>query len=135
MNLCFVLILSAARSATRTSPDGLVTPPQEFEIIDLSIEVVPKLIGRPTNGFPRFNSGDVFINLGMLGCLSYQLHSTVLCRASSWFDNTLAQSVKEFNNIVAARFTKRSGLRARYEISFNSDLNIFVLARTVSFVS
>jgi hypothetical protein len=134
MIVCLVLTISAGLLTTRTSPNGLMTPPQEPEVIDLSIEVVPKPICHPTNCFPQFNDGDVFIDLGILGPMRYHLHSTVLSRVSSWFDQTLAQPIKELDNMVAARFTKRTGIRARYELSFNSDLNIFVLARSVSVV-
>lgn len=60
------------------------------------------------------------------------MHSAVLSRASSWFDETLAQPIEEFNKVVAANHTKRTGIRARYELNFNTDLLMFVLERAVS---
>jgi hypothetical protein len=86
------------------------------------------------NDFPCFSDGDVFIDLSSLGPMRYQIHSTVLRRVSSWFDETLAQPIEEFDNIVAAKHTNRTRIRARYELSFNSDLRMFVLERAVSVV-
>lgn len=119
---------------TQTSPDGLVSPPQEPEVVDLSFEVAAKPICRPTNDFPRFSDGDVLIDLGLLSPLRYQIHSAVLSRASSWFDDTLAYPIKEFDDIVAANHTRQTGIRARYELVFNKDLHMFVLERAVSVV-
>jgi hypothetical protein len=135
VSLSSVLTLSAGHPASRGPPKGLATPPSEPEIIDLCIEVVAKPAGRPKGGFPRFNDGDVIIDLGLLGGdLSYQLHSTTLSRSSPWFEETLLHTTKEVDDRFAANYTKRTGIRARYELSYNSDLNIFVLARTVSLV-
>ncbi|KAE9379312.1 hypothetical protein N431DRAFT_499921 [Stipitochalara longipes BDJ] len=109
---------------------GLVTPPQEPEVIDLCVELAPKLRLRPTNGFPRFDDGDVYIDLGVIGRLAYQLHSNILSRVSPWFDETLKHHVQEVDDRFAANYTKSTGIRARYELSYNSDLDIFVLGRT-----
>jgi hypothetical protein len=135
VSLSLVLILSAGHPTSRGPPKGLATPPSEPEIIDLCIEVAVKPAGRPKGGFPRFNDGDVIIDLGLLGgSLSYQLHSATLSRCSPWFDETSLHTIKEVDDRFAADYTKRLGIRARYELSYNSDLNIFVLARTVSLV-
>ncbi len=91
-----------------------------------------KPICRPPNEFPCFSNGDVFIDLGSLGLVRYQIHSAVLRRASTWFDETLDYPIAEVDDIVAANHTKRTGIRARYELSFNSDLRVFVLERAVS---
>jgi hypothetical protein len=127
-----MLILSAGPSTPRNPPNVFRTSPQELEIIDLSVEVVTKAIARPCNGFPRFNSGDVFIELGSLG--AYQLHSNTLSRVSTWFDKTLTYPMKELDDGIAGRFTKRTGILVRYEMVYNSDLNTLVLAKTVSFI-
>jgi hypothetical protein len=103
-------------------------------MIDLSLEVVAKLTYRTNNDFPRFSDGDVFIDLGLLSPLRYQIHSAVLSRASSWFDETLACPIKEFDDTLAAKTTSQTGIRARYELVFNSDLHMFVLERAVSIV-
>jgi hypothetical protein len=103
-------------------------------MIDLSFEVVPKLICRTYNDFPCFSDGDVFIDLGLLSPLRYQIHSAVLSRASSWFEEALAYPIKEFDDIVAANHTRQTGIRARFELVFNSDLHMFVLERAVSIV-
>jgi hypothetical protein len=135
VSLSLVLILSAGHPTSRGPLKGLATPPSEPEIIDLCIEVAVKPAGRPKGGFPRFNDGDVIIDLGLLGVnLSYQLHSATLSRYSPWFNETSLHTIKEVDDRFAANYTKRSGIRARYELSYNSDLNIFVLARTVSLV-
>jgi hypothetical protein len=135
VSLNLVLTLSVGHPIRQGPPKGLATPPSEPEIIDLCIEVVAKPAGHPKGGFPRFNDGDVIIDLGLLGGdLSYQLHSTTLSRFSPWFDETSLHTIKEVDDRFAANYTKRSGIRARYELSYNSDLSIFVLARTVSLV-
>ena len=113
---------------------GLATPPQEPEVIDLCIDIVPKSIGRPTGGFPRYPDGDVIIDLGMLGELTYRLHSSTLRRVSPWFSETLKQLIKGADDNFAANFTRKTGIRARYELGYNDDLGILVLARTVSSV-
>jgi hypothetical protein len=117
----------------RASSNAPPTPPQEPEIIDLSVEVTYKPIVRPGIDFPRFNEGDVVIELGGPTLKSkYQLHSYILRRASPWFDDTMAQPVKEFDDRIAVIFTKRTRIAARYEMIYNSNLNTLVLARTVS---
>ena len=96
--------------------------------------MVAKPVGRPTGGFPRFKDGDVVVDLGMLGELTYRLHSSTLSQVSPWFNDTLKYTVQEADNRFASSYTKRTGIRARYELSYNADLNILVLGRTVSSV-
>ena len=103
-------------------------------MIDLSLEVVAKPICRTKNDFPCFSDGDVFIDLSLLSPVRYQIHSAVLSRATTWFEEALAYPIKEFDDIVAANHTRQTGIRARYELVFNSDLRMFVLERVVSIV-
>lgn len=135
MSLSFILTLTTAQLTSRSPSKDLATPPSEPEIIDLCVEVEAKLVGRHTfGGFPRSKDGDVIIDLGMLGgTLSYQLHSRILSRVSAWFDETLKHPIREIDDGFAANYTKRTGIRARYELTYNSDLKTFVLARAVSF--
>ena len=123
-----------APSTTPNHPKAPQTSPQEREIIDLSVEVVAKTITRPGNDeFPRFSNGDVYIELGSLDLKStYQLHSNILRRVSPWFNKTLIQHMKELDDEIAMDFTKITGVSARYEMIYNSDLNVPVLVRTVS---
>ena len=128
------LTFSAGQQAFQTPPKGLATPPQELDIIDLRVEVIPKPSGPPTGGFPRYKDGDVIIDLAMLGNLTYRLHSSTLSRLSPWFKDTLEHLVSEVDGNIAANYTRRTGIRARYELSYNADLDILVLTRTVSFL-
>jgi hypothetical protein len=127
------LIISEGAPTSRASPDAPPTPPQDPEIIDLSIEVAAGLTTRPGIDFPRFDDGDIVIELGHPSSRStYQLHSHILGRASPWFNKTMMQPVKEFDNMIATSFTKRTGIAGRYKMDYNSDLNTLVLAKTVS---
>ena len=114
------------------------TPPStalEPEVIELSSEivVVPKLIARPGKHFPLYENGDVFIEIkGKKFKREYQLHSTILSLVSPWFQSTLAIPFRDIDDQVAERFTKLTGVVARYELHYDSILNIEVLSRTVS---
>jgi len=135
MALSSVLTLPGGQQMLRTPLKGLATPPQEPDVIDLCIDVVDKHIHRCTGGFPRFKDGDVVIDLGMLGDLTYRLHSSTLSRVSPWFSETLKQRVQEPDVGFGANYARRTGVRARYELNYDADLDVLVLARTVSLLS
>ena len=111
------------------------SPPAGAEVIDLSsdLEIVPKRVLRPGKEFPLFGSGDVYIDLrAMSPNAAYRLHSSLLSFASEWFQKTLSSPFEDLDEKVADAFSKRSKIVARYEISYNSNLNIDVLSRCVS---
>jgi hypothetical protein len=112
------------------------SPPADVEVIDLSsdMEIVPKRMLRPGKEFPLFESGDVYIDLRALGQnVAYRLHSSLFSFASEWFQKTLSSEFQDVDEMVAAVWSKRSKVVARYEISYNSDLKIDVLFRSVGF--
>jgi len=110
-----------------------MTPPQESNHMDLTEDVIAKGIKPFGKDFPRIEGANVFIQLGKLSPkASYQLHSSTLERMSPWFEQTLAHRMEELDYAVAKTFTKRTGVRIRYHLEFDSDLHTFVLARTVS---
>jgi hypothetical protein len=110
------------------------SPPAEVEVIDLSsdLEIVPKRMLHPGKEFPIFETGDVYIDLRAMGPnAAYRLHSSLLSFASEWFQKTLSSPFQDLNERVAAGWSKRSKIVARYEISYNSDPKIGVLFRSV----
>jgi hypothetical protein len=125
-------------SPFRSTPNSTAppSPPAEVEVIDLSsdLEIVPKRMVRPGKEFPLFESGDVYIDLRAMGRnTAYRLHSSLLSFTSEWFQKTLSSPFQDLDERVAAVWSKRSKVVARYEISFNSDLKIDALFRSVSF--
>jgi hypothetical protein len=120
------------------TPDSTAPPSPlaDVEVIDLSsdLEIVPKKILRPGKEFPLFESGDVYIDLRAMGPnAAYRLHSSLLSFASEWFQKTLSSPFQDLDERVAGAWSKTSKIVARYEISYNSDLKIDVLFRSVSY--
>lgn len=110
-----------------------MTPPQETNHVDLTQEVIAKRMNRPGKAFPRIEGADVFIQLGKLNPkTSYQLHSSTLARMSPWFEQTLAHRIEELDYGFARNCVRDTGVKSRYHLEYNSDLNTFVLVRTVS---
>lgn len=108
---------------------------------DLSTKPEPKQETRikrmvkPMGDFPRFNSGDVVISL-VLGSskYSYQLHSSVLERASPWFRDILRLQLQEVepDPDLFAKHPFSRMLRARFDLKSGPELKIPELRRTVS---
>ena len=108
---------------------------EEPEVIDLSVDIVLRRLARPTPEFPRFKTGNVYIDLtAMDKKYSYQLDAAILSRASLWFEKTLDQPMMECDERLAEHFTKLTGVFARYELQFDRNADLGVLARVVSHV-
>lgn len=98
-------------------------------------EIVAKITFRPEDVFPRFLAGDTIIQL-VAGRQKYEyrLHSSILSRASDWFDKTLRQhmAAQEPDPALALHVKNKLMCLARYELEFNLQLDMHVLGRSVS---
>lgn len=94
-----------------------------------------KQIIKPGKSFPRFHDGDVVIVL-IHGSTkySYQLHGSILERASPWFRNMLRLKMQqiEADPEFVANHPIASRLLARFDLDYASELKIPELRRTVS---
>ena len=92
---------------------------------------------KPGRDFPRFFDGDVVIVLADANReYSYQLHSSVLERASPWFRNMdrLEMEEVEPDPFLAANHPLARKLIARYELDSGTEMSIPELRRSVSLV-
>ncbi|KAH7360710.1 hypothetical protein BKA65DRAFT_577641 [Rhexocercosporidium sp. MPI-PUGE-AT-0058] len=97
------------------------------------LEIAIKPIHKPGIGFPRFRDGDVIIQLGSgQSKYMYQLHGSVLGRASSWFEQLLGHSfaVIEPDAVLAANHPVVGMLWARFELKYCPEMKMHVLARS-----
>ncbi|KAF4637097.1 hypothetical protein G7Y89_g1003 [Cudoniella acicularis] len=119
---------------SRTSRMSPMTPPREIRnsgFVDLTREIVSKKVIRPGNDFPRFKGGDVYIELKAKShSYCYTLHSSILSRASSWFEETLKMEIPEYDNSLAEASYSRTRVAHRYEMSFDPKQNLFLLFKT-----
>ncbi|CZR66143.1 uncharacterized protein PAC_16044 [Phialocephala subalpina] len=117
--------------STIKAEDSRLSPGPEVEEIERP-EYFPKKLLRAENCFPRFNNGDVFITLGDKRKYNYQLHGSVLIRASTWFEKSLTNDDKpvELDEALALRLTSNTRVAARYEPRFTDDVSMGYLVRT-----
>ncbi|KAG4434128.1 hypothetical protein IFR05_010379 [Cadophora sp. M221] len=120
--------------------------PRIPEVVDLDdeesiqrfINPKPKKIGRikpmlkPVGEFPRFNDGDVTIELvERTSKFTYQLHGNILGRASSWFEKVLHLNMVglEPDPVMIANHAVAGMLWARFELEYCPKLKLHILAR------
>ncbi|RDL39299.1 uncharacterized protein BP5553_03639 [Venustampulla echinocandica] len=101
---------------------------RHIEVIDLSQEFMSKTM--TDHGSAQFRSGDVYIELQGPQKYSYTLLSRVLSRTSDWFKASLEQPTPEFNHQLAAAMTRTSGIAHRYDLSYDPDEGLWLLAKT-----
>lgn len=105
------------------------------EVIDLCAEaavVTCKKLKRPLGKFPRFDDGDVVIELNRtILDFSYLLHRGVLASNSPWFKGALAQPWDDLDNDVAGGIKNRTGVSYRFELFREPGSDIEVLRRVV----
>lgn len=64
---------------------------------------------------------------------SFRMHSYILRRASPWFAGELQEnSVNEVDEMLAAKITKATGIKYRFELRFDDHLGHHALKRVVS---
>ncbi|KAE8451176.1 hypothetical protein EG329_004340 [Mollisiaceae sp. DMI_Dod_QoI] len=123
--------VNGATSKTRsTSTMGISDIPSNHEVIDLDDDVVVRKVFKADKCFPRFDTGDVYIKLGEKRKYAYQLHGSVLSRASYWFERTLGERPAEFDDIMANMTPSMLKVSARYEMRYNADFSMGYLVRT-----
>jgi hypothetical protein len=128
--------VSASHPTPKESPNVV----RKSEIINLDEEkpqeklltIVHKPMYPPTGCFPRFEEGNVYIELKHRnGKFSYQLHSGVLRRNSEWFSHALLEPLPELDDEVARQITKRTNVKFRLELFKGPEFDLEVLLKTV----
>lgn len=116
------------------STDLQLSMNQEVIVIDPDTTAMRK-IKRIPNGkeFPFFADGDVYVKLGEDRKYCYQLHSSVLGRASPWFRESFLDKPVEFDDEKAGQITIRSSISIRYELDFTHDFSMGYLFRKVKY--
>lgn len=111
--------------------DSRLSSEDEVEVIEPPKFMVKKMI-KVEHCFPRFNNGDVYITLSENRKYNYQLHGSVLIRASTWFEKSLNGSRPvELDEALARSMTKVTRVQARYELRPTDNLNVGYLVRVV----
>ncbi|KAL2074605.1 hypothetical protein VTL71DRAFT_8383 [Oculimacula yallundae] len=96
-------------------------------------EIYLKPMVRPTGDFPRFKDGDVVIELLHKSSKhTYQLHGSILHRASPWFDKVLRLdwTGAEPDPQLVSNHPFLGALWARFELKYSPKLEIHELTRT-----
>lgn len=119
---------------TNSKPESIDPKPpmnQAVIILDPDNISIIRMIRRAGRDFPCFLDGDVYIKLGEEKQYCYQLHSSVLGRASPWFRKSLHDKPAEVDVELARTVTKQSRISIRYELSLNDDFSMGHLVRVV----
>lgn len=130
-------------AATRPKANNASNAAKEPEVIDLSNEeptiidekprIICKKFIRPTQGFPRFDDGDVYIELKFMNHqYTYLLHSRILSSNSPWFKEALSEPWDDLDTERTLIFTERMGIVARFELFRHPESDVEVVQRTVS---
>lgn len=122
---------------TSTSKSKGTISHQENEVIEVDIEpqgpkTTLRKVKKSSGMSLGFADGDVYIKIGAHKKYHYQLHSSILKRASLRFQRSLSDRPKELSEDLASYFFHDSNISARYEMEFENDFSMGHLVRVVS---